>query len=421
MADLSLKLKVFIASPNDVAAERKVAEEEVAALAQDCARQRLLLMSYLWEKDGRPSIDNPQTYLNEELRNAELTVVILWSRLGLGTGEEFVRAGQQVRNGASDEVLLYFKTAAPPTRAEDSGSDKVQRFKSDLSSFALDFETIEDFRARLRHDLRLWVERWYDVPEICQFALHNSAPVSVPSAYLGENRYARLHAQFAPEREPELAEAFGRTAVESYQSDGPEAYALPVRQEVVASAKGWRAYVRQAQISGESRQAAPFLEDRERVYFGDAEWFFFFCAVGLVDAIRRGQVESVERRPYTNPVHQLFKILAQRYRSEIVSTLRSWLLNANDVSYGRPIARNFAAYVMGMLGAVEAQDDLARAIREDEGEDVKLYCITSLGKLRARRQLPVLVEVYNRTPDLTVRLTVAQAVCRMVGIAHYEL
>jgi hypothetical protein len=170
MADLSLKLKVFIASPNDVAAERRVAEEEVAALAQDCARQRLLLMSYLWEKDGRPSIETPQTYLNEELRNAELTVVILWSRLGLGTGEEFVRAGQQVRNGASDEVLLYFKTAAPPTGVEDSDSEKVRHFKSDLSSFALDFETIEDFRARLRHDLRLWVERWYDVPEICQFA-----------------------------------------------------------------------------------------------------------------------------------------------------------------------------------------------------------------------------------------------------------
>jgi hypothetical protein len=390
-------------------------------LAQECSRQRLLLMSYLWERDGRPSIDKPQTYLNEELRNAELTIVILWCRLGLGTWEEFGRAGQQVRSGASDDVLLYFKTATPPPDAESADFEKVRQFKSELSSFAFDFETAQDFRARLRHDLRLWVERWHDVPEICQFALHNSAPVSVPSAYLGENRYARLRALFAPEREPELAEAFGRAAVQAYQSEGPEAYALPISQEFTAGSKGWTAYVRHKAVGGEPRQAAPFLEDRRRIYFSDPEWFFFFCAIGLVDAIRGGRVESVERRPYTNPVHQLFKVLAQRYRGEILSTLRNWLLNTNDVTYGRPTARNFAAYVIGMLGAIDAQDDLARAIREDEGEDVKLYCITSLGKLRARRQLPVLVEVYHRTLDRALRLTVSQSVCRMVGIAHYEL
>jgi hypothetical protein len=420
LAELSLKLKIFIASPNDVVPEREVAKEEVAALAQECARQRLLLMSYLWERDGRPSADKPQTYLNEELRSAELTIVILWSRLGLGTGEEFVRAGQQVRSGASDEVLLYFKTAPPPAGAADADVDKVRQFKAEVSNFAFDFETADDFRARLRHDLRLWVERWYDVPEICQFALHNSTPVNMPAAYLGENRYARLRAQFAPEREPELAEVFGRAAVEAYQSSGPEAYALPIAQQFTGGAKERAAYVRPKGAS-EPVPSAPFLEDRRRLYFGDPEWFFFFCAIGLVDAVRKGQVEAVERRPYTNPVHQLFKVLAQKYRDEIVSTLRNWLLNTNNVTFARPIVRNFSAYVIGMLGAIEAQDDLAQAIREDEGEDVKLYCITSLGKLRARRQLPVLVEVYGRTADLSIRLTVSQAVCRMVGIAHYEL
>ncbi len=421
MAELSLKLKIFIASPNDVVPERDVAKEAIEDLAGESGRQRLLLTSYLWERDGRPSIDRPQTFLNEELRSAELTIVILWSRLGAGTEEEFNRAGQQVRSGASDDVLMYFKTAPPPAGVPGADIERVRGFKNELSSFAFNFETLQEFRERLRHDLRLWVERWYDVPEICQFALHNSAPVSLPPAYIGENRYARLHTLFAPEHEPELAETFGRAAVEAYQAGGPEAYALPIPAQFTGQTKNWANYVRRKAVTGEPKPAAPFLEDRRQLYFGDPEWFFLFCAIGLVNAVRQGQVEAVERKPYANPVHQLFKVLAQKYRAEIVTTLRNWLLNVNDVTFACPIARNFAAYVIGMLGAIEAQEDLAQAVREDEGEDVKLYCITSLGKLRARRQLPVLVDVYSRTPDRALRLTVAQAVCRMVGIAHYEL
>lgn len=421
MAELSLTLKVFIASPSDVVPERKVAEEEIARLAQESSRQRLMLTSYLWERDARPTIDRPQTYLNEELRKAELAIVILWSRLGLGTAEEYARASQQVRSGASDDLLLYFKTAPPPPDGNHSDYDKVKQFKAELESFAFGFATAEEFRARLRHDLRLWLERWYDVPDICQFALHNSAPVTVPQAYLGENRYSRLRKFFSIEREPEMARNFGRAAVEAYQSLGSQAYALPLPKEITRGSKAWKNYVGDKPLSGELRQVPPLFEDRGQVYFGDQEWFFFFCAIGLLHAVRDGQVEAVDRQPYANPVHQLFKVLAHTCRADILRTLKNWLLNVDEATNGLPIARNFAAYELGMLEAIEGQDDLARAIREDQGEDVKLYSITSLGKLRARRQLPVLTEVYNRTPDLAMRLTVAQAVCRMVGIAHYEL
>jgi hypothetical protein len=421
VADLSLRLRVFIASPNDVVPERRAAEQQIGALVEECARRRLLVSSYLWERDGRPSLDRPQTYLNEELRSAELTIVILWSRLGAGTSEEFERAAQQVRSGASDEVLLYFKTAPPPPEANSADVESVRRFKSGVTNFALDFETVEEFRERLAHDLRLWLERWQDVPDICQYALHNSAPASVPPAYLGENRYARLRMQFVPEREAQLTEALGRAAVERYQADGLEAYALPIGPEVIRGVEGWKTYARPKGGNGDPRQAAPLLAERGEVYFGDAEWFLFFCAAGLVDALRRGRVDAVDRRPYLNPAHQLFKVLAQPHRGEIIATLRKWLLNVNDVTFARPVARNFAAYVLGMMGAIEAQDDLAEALRRDEGEDVRLYCVTSLGKVRARRQLPVLVKVYNETPDRSMRLVTAQAVCRMVGIANYEL
>lgn len=74
-----------------------------------------------------------------------------------------------------------------------------------------------------------------------------------------------------------------------------------------------------------------------------------------------------------------------------------------------------------MLGSLHAQDDLARAARDDRGQDVRLYCITSLGKLRSRRHLMLLVRLYREETDPRLRLTIGQAVCRIVGIAHYEL
>jgi hypothetical protein len=80
-----------------------------------------------------------------------------------------------------------------------------------------------------------------------------------------------------------------------------------------------------------------------------------------------------------------------------------------------------AAYVLGMLGAIDAQEDLARAAVDDLGQDVRLYCVTSLGKLRARQQLPVLKQLYAREADQQLRLMIAQAICRMTGVADYEM
>lgn len=105
----------------------------------------------------------------------------------------------------------------------------------------------------------------------------------------------------------------------------------------------------------------------------------------------------------------------------MIEVLRRWLLSANGCTDGKPIARNFAAYVLGMLNAIEAQDDLASVLYNETGDDVQIYAILSLGRMRARVQLPVLVDLFNRTDGSQARLLVAQAVSRMVGIADYSL
>ena len=145
--------------------------------------------------------------------------------------------------------------------------------------------------------------------------------------------------------------------------------------------------------------------------------------MGLVPAILEGNFEAVSFRPYVNAVHQYFKYFSHQEKARITDVLRRWLVNADGVTYGKPIARNFSAYELGMIGAIEAQDDLAEAIQDDPGRDVKLYSIASIGKLRARPQLPLLVNVFNQSApnDGEIRDMAAQAVCRMIGFLDYEM
>jgi len=122
-------------------------------------------------------------------------------------------------------------------------------------------------------------------------------------------------------------------------------------------------------------------------------------------------------------VHQYLAALVARTpdRSNIVAVLRTWLSRRSGINGVRPIARNFAAYVLGMVGADEASDQLAESLVEDEVAEVRLYCVTSLGKLRARRHLALLRDTYKSSREAIEQETIAKAICRIIGIARFEL
>ena len=54
MAELALRLRVFIASPSDVLPERKIVEEEVVSFGREIARKNILLEPWGWEHGARP-------------------------------------------------------------------------------------------------------------------------------------------------------------------------------------------------------------------------------------------------------------------------------------------------------------------------------------------------------------------------------
>jgi hypothetical protein len=432
MARIAVDVPIFIASPSEVAAERDIAAEEIRALAAEAATHQILISPVRWETHAYPGYQRPQDAINEILKRCELVIVIFWTSLGLtsapgrkdsGTVEELMRGAEQVFRGATDDVLVYFCTAEPPSEKEQKARE-VQAFRQQLEDsrrwFFWTYTDPAHFREQVRNHLRLWFNRWRDVPKICATTLQQVAP-AIPDWYeLRESRLLQIKKRFEYEAEPELTIFLGAAAVRMYQARGASAAEAPLDIPQPSVLKRWKHFIGSgAPANGD----LPLLRYGDgEIFFSSAEWFYFFCAAGLHRCIVNGDVTAVARREYVNSVHQYLAAIAQKQsRSAVIQSLTRWLSNSDDQTTNEPVVRNFSAYVLGMMNAVEAADALAAAAEYDEGENVRYYALTSLGKLRSRRHLQLLVESYNSTADAALRSTIGQAICRTVGIAKYEL
>jgi hypothetical protein len=433
MAHLSLSLPVFVASPAEVKPEREAAEQVILGAARDAAKAGLLLYPFLWEVDHYPAAGPAQPPLTDQLLRAELVVAIFWTRVGVGSLVELEAALTQARYGMTDNVAIYFKTAPAPGR--DDGEVRLLRDSLIKQDRALtwDFATTEEFRHLFDQHLRTWLRRWEGVPACCDYATANSTAVR-GTGHVGDNRLARLARGFDLNTLDRVRGYLGSEAVARYQRSGLDALRQTLsRRTLLVLDPDWEsAAVPLPEAQRQAQQAAqvglPFICPRPllttaagEVFYADGEWFSYFCAAGLAEALCEGRLEAVSTRPYLNSIHQFLSALVRRDERPVTKTLIGWLTNEGGRTGTRPVARNFAAYVLGMINAIEAQEALAQAMHNDRGEDVATYCITSLGKLRARTYLPRLVEMFQHERDDRLRLILSQAVATMVGVARFDL
>jgi len=424
MASLAMHLPVFIASPGDVRLERDVAERALLEAGREAWRKSLLVHPVRWEYDAGPGTGRPQDLITERyLEISELAICIIGGQLGTaasvvstetGTEEELRVALDLVNSGVADDVFLYFRNGA-----SDAGVDTtVTRFRAQIQREKKltywSYSDPADFERRIRIDIGRWIDKWSRVPEICEQTLKTAVPRT--SQELGENRHWILVRLFDPETSPQISQRLGKYCVAEYQQQGPGAANKALPSDLFAHVA---AFVGERTSDG-GLPSLPLALVNNRVYFAHSEWFYYFCARGLVDAICADDFKAVERTPFLNPVHQYLSVLAERDRPRIVSVLVGWLLNDGGKTTSKPVVRNFAAYALGMLKAKEAEDALAKAMKKDRGQDVQLYCIASLAKIRSRRYLPALIDLYFNS-DSRSREMLGQAICRIVGIAEYEL
>ncbi len=107
--------RVFLASPSDLEAERKITKEIVDRINSVICEISWTIELLGWE-DRLPGYGRPQAQINEDVDACDLFLGVLWRRWGSPTGEfksgfeeEFERAVNRRQQSDSPEIWIYFK------------------------------------------------------------------------------------------------------------------------------------------------------------------------------------------------------------------------------------------------------------------------------------------------------------------------
>lgn len=123
---------IFLASPGDVAQERKAAREIIQEWNKvNSYAKKIVLLALGWEEDAVPAMgDGPQGVINEQLlKRADLLVGIFWMRIGTPTGKVPSGTVQEIEEhiAANKQAMLYFSDR--PIIASKIDTDQYEAVK----------------------------------------------------------------------------------------------------------------------------------------------------------------------------------------------------------------------------------------------------------------------------------------------------
>jgi hypothetical protein len=189
-------LLVFLASPGDVAKERRYVHQEIDELNRTIASARgLVLQVVSWENNAFPGYGmDAQARLNAqiaEMAKYSLFVGIMWNRLGTptpraesGTVEEFERAVAAFAQCGQSTIWFYFREAPAKldTDEELEQRKKVLAFKKRVQANGMpwSYKIPSDFRSKFRNQMILWLN---SVANQAQTSYADSIRVRVHRAY----------------------------------------------------------------------------------------------------------------------------------------------------------------------------------------------------------------------------------------------
>jgi hypothetical protein len=152
---------ILIASPSDLAEERRPATEAVNEWnAQHAVAESVVLLPVKWETHATPQSGvRPQEAINRQLvRGCDILVGMFWTKIGTSTGvaesgtveeiDQFVSAGKP--------ALLYFSSRAiDPNKIDLKQHKKLRNFKAATYEKALTghFSGLDELRQTLLRDL----------------------------------------------------------------------------------------------------------------------------------------------------------------------------------------------------------------------------------------------------------------------------
>lgn len=179
MSYQAIALKVMIASPADVEAERRIIRDVIHEWNAIHAEARgLVLMPVGWETHSSPVMgDRPQAIINKQvLADCDLLVAAFWTRLGTPTGEAPSGTVEEIEKhlATGKPAMLYF-SAMPvqPDSVDPKQYAALKKFRDQCRTRGLveTYESLSEFREKFARQLAQTIIKAFppttgeDVPE----------------------------------------------------------------------------------------------------------------------------------------------------------------------------------------------------------------------------------------------------------------
>lgn len=171
MAGTRRFVKIFLASPGDLADERKAAKAIVDEFNNQLAESFGYQVELVGWEDTLPGVGRPQAIINRDLDGCDLFVGMLWKRWGTPPGtepytsgfeEEFKRSMSRHKREGRPEISLLLKDLDAATLADPGDHlKKVIAFKDQVFAekklLAGTFSDIRDFEGKFRRCIQGYV------------------------------------------------------------------------------------------------------------------------------------------------------------------------------------------------------------------------------------------------------------------------
>ncbi len=154
-------VNVMIASPGDVAHERRYARDAIHEWNSiHAGSRRLVLLPLSWETHASPSMGRrAQQVINDQvLGRCDLLVAVFWTRLGSPTGESQSGTVEEIERHLAEgkPAMLYFSNAPVRPDSVDAAQYKALiDFRKDCESRGLieTYDSVAEFRTKFARQL----------------------------------------------------------------------------------------------------------------------------------------------------------------------------------------------------------------------------------------------------------------------------
>jgi hypothetical protein len=154
-------IKIMVATPSDVAAERKVIRDVIYEWNSVHSKDKeIVLLPAGWESDASPSMgERPQAIINKQvLKNCDLLIAVFWTRLGSPTGKAASGSVEEIEEhlNAGKPAMIYFSSAPVAFGSVDMKQyEALSDFKKACRQKGLiaEYDSLEDFKGKVSRQL----------------------------------------------------------------------------------------------------------------------------------------------------------------------------------------------------------------------------------------------------------------------------